>query len=536
MLLIESQNLIKPHNLKYLTRDEYELTINQSIQSLLDSLQNPNLDLSSFTTKFVELMQEKPNSHLETIWVLSGLTFKISNHEKDGILDQLSAVKDLFQSVTTLSASSSPVVSIALTAPVIYKLYSVIIDLKSKEVGLMSKKKARREIKSFVDVILGYFSICCEGLNSDDDTGLISPLNDLISIWVRGESTENGSKQFFPLLSDEITHWVNEKSGGNIGVLAGAVIVEALLLKLCLKFSDGSLKQELQNELRTWAVCSITGFHNFYLFDILVKMLLEPNLPVMSLLSSEDESLLRKVLYDAVILPDFSFLRLDKVGHIPKSYIKNNIFARLMVTHEAIELLRKNKDYTEVVSYTSAFSDSHLPTLITKLVASELGVNGNASQPKGSSPMAFLKWLLDLEDQGLNMTDGFISKHRARLVGYVSSLDLDSQSHKPNAGKTEDDLEFFIDNKGNDEDEKIDDSMNDAFVAAARTMQSDTYESGKKRKERHAEKKKDGVKFQRYNLADHSGSKSGKKAGLLEKDVSHSESEVEDPDSDEDLD
>ncbi|XP_076955432.1 uncharacterized protein LOC143630248 [Bidens hawaiensis] len=446
-------------------------------------------------------------------------------------------MKDLFQSVTSFSASCSPLVSIALTAPVIYKLYTVVFDLKSKEVGLKSKKKAKREIRSFLDVILGYFNICCEGLNSDEDTGLIRPLNDLISIWVRGESTENGSKQFFPLLSDEIMRWVNEESGGNIGVLAGAVIVEAFLLKLCLKFSDGSSKPELQNELRNWAVCSITGFHNFYFFDILVKMLLEPNLPVMSLLSSEDESLLRKVLYDVILL-DFSFLRLDKVGYIQKSHIKNNILARLMVTHEAIELLRKNKDYTEVVSYTSAFSGSHLPTLITKLVTSELGVNGNASQPKGSSPMAFLKWMLDLEDQGLNLTDGFISKHRARLVGYVSSLDLDSQSHKPNAGKTEDDLEFFIDNKGNDEDEdeKIDDSMNDAFVAAARTMQSDTNESGKKRKERHAEKKKDGVKFQRYNHADHSGSKSGKKAGLLEKDDSRSESEVEDPDSDEDLD
>lgn len=275
MALIESQNPINPHKLKYLSGKEHELAINQSIQSLLDSLQNPNLDLSSFTTKFVELTQAKPNSHLETIWVLSGLTFQSSNYEKDDILEQVSAVKDLFQSVTTLSASSSPSVSIVLTAPVIHKLYSVVIELKSKEVGLKSKKKARRDIRSFVDVILGYFSICCEGLNSDEDTGLIRPLNDLITIWVRGESTENGPKQFFPLLSDEIIRWVNEESGGNIAVLAGAVIVEALLLKLCLKFSDGSSKQELQNELRTWAVCSITGFHNFYLFgtiDFLLQL------------------------------------------------------------------------------------------------------------------------------------------------------------------------------------------------------------------------------------------------------------------------
>ncbi|MFS7935191.1 hypothetical protein Hanom_Chr05g00400551 [Helianthus anomalus] len=98
------------------------------------------------------------------------------------------------------------------------------------------------------------------------EIGLIGQLNDLVSIWVHSDGSENGSKQFFPLLSDEVIHWVSEESGENLGVLAGAVIVEAFLLKLCLKFSDGSSKQELRNELRTWAVCSITGFHNCYVF------------------------------------------------------------------------------------------------------------------------------------------------------------------------------------------------------------------------------------------------------------------------------
>lgn len=94
---------------------------------------------------------------------------------------------------------------------------------------------------------------------------------------------------------------------------------------------------------------------------------------------------------------------------------------------------------------------------------------------------------------------------------------------------------FFIGNKGNDEneDEKIDDSMNDVFVAAAHAMRSDANGSGKKRKEISVEKKKDGVKFQRQNLVlvDHSGENSS----LSEKeDDSESASEVEDPDSDSD--
>nr|XP_043618692.1 uncharacterized protein LOC122590560 [Erigeron canadensis] len=535
MALIEPQNPNNPHKLNYFTTNEYKSAIKQSIQSLLDSLQKPNPNLSLFTSKFLEFIQSKPDPLLETIWVYSGLSFRPEISQKDENLDQLSALKDLFQSISAYSASCS---CIALTAPVIFKLCNVVIGLKDKDFDSKKDKKVRRDIKSFVDVILGYFAVCCEGAKKDDeDSGLITSLNDLVLVWVRGEETENGLKQFFPLLSDEIVNWVSAESGGGggVGLLAGAVIVETCLLKLCLKFNEGISKHELQNELRTWAVCSLTGFRNFYLFDILVKMLLEPTLPVIFLLNPDDESFLRKILYDVVILPDYSFLHLEKMGHLSVNHIKNNVLARLLVTHEAVELFRKNKDYTKAISYSNAFSGSHLPTLITKLVTSELGTQGSARQLQGSSPVAFLKWMLELENQGLTFSDGFMSKHRDRLVNYSSRMDLDQPSSKVDGGNTANDLLFFIDNKGDDDDEddKIDDSMNDAFVTAARAMQSD--EGGKKRKETRVDKKKDRVKFQRYNLVDHSSSKSGKKTRLINEDDLGGASEVEDPDSDEDV-
>ncbi|KAL7586483.1 hypothetical protein Lser_V15G38875 [Lactuca serriola] len=535
MALVDPQNPIKQQTLKFFTSDEYELAVNQSIQSLLDSLQNPSSDLSAFTSTFLELMQAKPIPLLESIWIFSGLTFHPKISSKDDILDQILAVKDLFQSITACSASCSSSTCIALIAPIIFKLYTVVVDSKRKVVDSKRGKKARREISKFLDVILGYFNVCSDGSNSDEDSALVRPIIDLVSIWVHGEATENRLKQFFPLLGDEIINCVTDESSCVIELLAGAVILESFMLKLCLKISEGISKEEVQNELRTWAVCSITGFHSFYFFDMLIKMLLEPNLTVTSLLSAEDDSFLRKLLYDVVILPDYSFLHIHKVNHLPINHIKNNILARIMVSHEAIELFRKNKDHSKAISYTNAFSGSHLPTLITKLATSELGNHGRTSQPKGSSPMAFLKWMLELEGQGLSFCDGFMSKHREKLVLYSSRSDFGQPSYKGDEGKTDEDLEFFIDNKGNDEneEEKIDDSMNDVFVAAAHAMRSDANGSGKKRKEISVEKKKDGVKFQRQNLVlvDHSGENSS----LSEKeDDSESASEVEDPDSDSD--
>ncbi|KAK1364536.1 hypothetical protein POM88_035736 [Heracleum sosnowskyi] len=66
--------------------------------------------------------------------------------------------------------------------------------------------------------------------------------------------------------------------------LAGVVTAEAFLLRMCLEFREGVSRKVLQEELRVWAVGSVTGFKNVFFFETLFKMLLEPTLPVTSLL------------------------------------------------------------------------------------------------------------------------------------------------------------------------------------------------------------------------------------------------------------
>ncbi|KAI3518321.1 hypothetical protein L1887_06917 [Cichorium endivia] len=79
---------------------------------------------------------------------------------------------------------------------------------------------------------------------------------------------------------------------------------------------------------------------------------------------------------------------------------------------------------------------------------------------------------------------------KALLIVEKWMLDLDLESQ----GKTDQDLLFFIDNKGNDEVEKIDD---DSMKIDA--MRPGVNGNGKKQKETSVEKKKDGVKFQRHH-------------------------------------
>lgn len=202
------------------------------------------------------------------MWFYSALSFKRTNLPKDEIFDRVSAAKDLFQSVAGFSASCSSSKSIVLLAPVMYEVCRLVADLEDKEeLGAKREKKVVREIKSLVDAVLGNISVCCSA-NDDGECegGFSRPFEDLIRVWI-GENSEGKElfKLFFPLLGDEIVGRLSVE-GSSVSEVAGVVIAEAFLLKLCLDFRWGDSEPGLEKELRNWAVGSITGFRNFYFF------------------------------------------------------------------------------------------------------------------------------------------------------------------------------------------------------------------------------------------------------------------------------
>lgn len=56
--------------------------------------------------------------------------------------------------------------------------------------------------------------------------------------------------------------------------------------------------------------------------------------------SSEDESFLRRILYDAAILVEYSFLSPEKAVNITANHVRDLAVKRLIITHEALELFR----------------------------------------------------------------------------------------------------------------------------------------------------------------------------------------------------
>ncbi|XP_024641686.1 uncharacterized protein [Medicago truncatula] len=254
-------------------------------------------------------------------------------------------------------------------------------------------------------------------------------------------------------------------------------MMEVFLLKLCLFFDMGMEKSELEMCLKSWSVGSISSFQNVYFLEVLMRTTLETSLPLSSILKAKDEFLLKKVLFDALLLVEYSFIYENAKN------IKSLALTRLIITHVAVEYLRE-LDQNRVVSYSKAFSSSNLPSQIIKLVSNQNGIEENAGKTNGSSPRALINWLLRLENLGIKVFAG----------------EEDNQS-------------------------KL---ISDAFVAAAQTMKSSDKES-RKRKGKSSGKK---VKFVKYDLAVNSVPVKG--GTSASNDSSSDESEVEDPNSDSD--
>ncbi|RHN53131.1 hypothetical protein MtrunA17_Chr6g0488141 [Medicago truncatula] len=433
--------------------ENYTLKLKNTMQEILSELPKESPEFSHSSDALHELMQTKVDPPFDVIWVYSAIKFGCRKSLKGDILEQISAAKALFQLISACSASVGGSKSIALLAPVVFMIHSVVKELFE----LKREKKAMKEVKSLI-----WIWFCLSRLwvvdNDDDD------------------ETNEGFETLLPLVSSDVCGWICGREF-HVGYLAGAVMMEVFLLKLCLFFDMGMEKSELEMCLKSWSVGSISSFQNVYFLEVLMRTTLETSLPLSSILKAKDEFLLKKVLFDALLLVEYSFIYENAKN------IKSLALTRLIITHVAVEYLRE-LDQNRVVSYSKAFSSSNLPSQIIKLVSNQNGIEENAGKTNGSSPRALINWLLRLENLGIKVFAG----------------EEDNQS-------------------------KL---ISDAFVAAAQTMKSSDKES-RKRKGKSSGKK---VKFVKYDLAVNSVPVKG--GTSASNDSSSDESEVEDPNSDSD--
>lgn len=243
--------------------ETYTRTLNQSIQELLAAVPEEDSKFPDFIDKFYELMQAQVDPPLECIWVYAALTFRSHKSTDEDPLNRVSALKNALQLITSCSASCSSSKSIALLAPIVLEVFKLVSECYGNDLISKREKKLMKEIKSLVDVIVGYVSMCCcKDLSEENDLDLIMPIEDLVRVWM---GLNAGLESFLPLVSSEICQVIKMR-GWDVNYLAGVVICEAFLLKLSLSFHGKNALDGLEKELKSWAVGSIAAFQNIYFF------------------------------------------------------------------------------------------------------------------------------------------------------------------------------------------------------------------------------------------------------------------------------
>ncbi|XP_047251686.1 uncharacterized protein LOC107879093 [Capsicum annuum] len=141
-----------------------------------------------------------------------------------------------------------------------------------------------------------------------------------------------------------------------------------------------------------------------------------------TLFSSEDAIVLQKLLYDAVILVDHSFLSSGRWFQQPESYFRNLFLLWSLVADNAI-LFARVCDQDTLTAYVKAFSESQLPSELLKWVSIHALSEENLSNPKLMTPKALIKWLFVLEDRGLRVFDHDKLKFHAEAEICISRPD-----------------------------------------------------------------------------------------------------------------
>lgn len=235
---------------------DYEAILKDSINHFITESQKGEKFFMAERMILHRVIQTMDDPPLEFIWFYSALTFNSSSLHFQEPCNKVVVLKDLFQLIVSCSEPCNGLQRVAVLAPVLY----ILCSCWKREVCV------RGEIEGLVERIGSYISICCvDCFDAEGDMvlgdNLMENFVDLVRVWNvdqigKGMVLGDALRLFFPLLSDEVRNQVDARCG--MGVLAGVVMVQFFLLRLCLRVS----RKEKQGDLKLSLYQAVGGFQN----------------------------------------------------------------------------------------------------------------------------------------------------------------------------------------------------------------------------------------------------------------------------------
>ncbi|OAY76472.1 hypothetical protein ACMD2_15177 [Ananas comosus] len=387
--------MAKPLSLGPLGAPNFQSVLKESIDRFLVEIQKrDSCDFSPFRLIFFRLLQSSSDPPLEIVWFYSAVGYhEAIAGKRDDPLGRVAAVKDLLQMLAACSASCGGAKCLALLAP---RFRAVLLRLAAAKLP----KKERRGSKS-------------SGGGDSTPSCLLRFRRSCSRVTVHHANNKGALGVLFPLVSDEtrVWDWLLSCGCGGRGILA-----EVVLEGTRRWFSEAELQKELRFGLLARSPCSRTA----------------------SSLSTEEEILVRDILYDALILVDYSFVNPGvEVEQADESTI-SILITRLIVAYEATEIARRRGSGKSLVIYKCLLNFEH-SIYLTKWVGSQVG-SEKPNRPNSTAPQALLKWLVDLKTRDLDCSGTtFLDFARAKKQTPISLFDKQrndtEEDHKDRTSK-----------------------------------------------------------------------------------------------------
>ncbi|XP_057799731.1 uncharacterized protein LOC131015368 [Salvia miltiorrhiza] len=460
-------------------KQNQESMLRESIKHFLTSYHSGSSDYSSFELIFFRLIQTMLDPPLEITWFYAAVTFHTA--KRNSPASRVLIAKDLLNLLVSCSNLSSASKKIALLAPVVYDLYSIVCDAR------MIELHERIEVGKLVENVVGYVMVSAGvydyGNEDVECDSAVVCFEDLIRVWTtdRGGGSCNfveTLRLFFPLLSDGT--WKKMNAGCGMRQLVGVVLLEVFFLRLYVSFSSRMCTEDVLKDMRDQAVQTIKGFRNNYFLDMLLKMLSGPSLPIAASMSYEDAILMHKVLYDAVILVDYSFYS-GRWVQSSASQLKKLALAWVLAADHAIQFARAATDQSRAISYLNAFKECQLVAELIKWLCNQAGIVDQNTIPDVTNPRALIQWLLVLDGQGIEVFDHSMSMLHAKAVARISEVESEPPDLTLRTGNLNDNI-IDLTQSDESEDREMDDQPNNGALGGLCLTRARNG-TGRKRKE-----------------------------------------------------
>ncbi|XP_061374742.1 uncharacterized protein LOC133316959 [Gastrolobium bilobum] len=202
---------------------------------------------------------------------------------------------------------------------------------------------------------------------------------------------------------------------------------------------------------------------------------------------------------------EYSFINPQAGGSLHANKLKDFAVTWLFVAELAIQFAREKGDQGKVMSYVNAFCRSCIPVHLINWVTSQSAVSRKISRPNVSTPIALIKWLLVVEEQGLTVFSGETVKHLAKANFFPSRTECTLPVIKHVFNNMEKNL-FLNSLHGGTEADKDDgdiemlDTVDTVSLAADDRVSTTSSDGTKKRKEVIEDDNKTQVKFMRCQI------------------------------------